>query len=71
MSSVTQLNSGEVQVLAVKIARLLNGVPLGQALAIVEQEVPLLIKDAHVVEVNNPRFKRLATTSVPKPGGSG
>ena len=46
--------------LAVKIAEMLDGIPMGQAIWIIRKIVPLVLKEGHVVNVNSERFKTMA-----------
>ena len=50
------LSECEMDKVAIRIIELLNDVPMGQALAILEKKAPLLLKDSHVVNTHNERF---------------
>lgn len=52
-------SSEEITALAFQICRLLDGVPLGQAMVLVKNEVPSLLADGHLVDTSNPRFVTL------------
>ena len=58
-SNHRHISKAEAQSLAFKIIKQLDGVPMGQALAIVEHDVPLMLKDGHLVDPNNDRFRTL------------
>lgn len=56
------LTDSEMDGLSIRIVEMLNGVPMGQALAILEKRAPLLLKDGHLVNTGNARFTALKGT---------
>jgi len=52
------LTEKETTLIAIKIAKLLNNVPIGQALCIL-RDTKSIICDAHLVEIGTPRFKMI------------
>jgi hypothetical protein len=49
----------ELAILALKICQLLDGLPMGQALWLVKNQVPLFLGDGHLVKTSNPRFVKM------------
>jgi len=56
----THKDEAELKVLAFQICEMLEGIPLGQALWLVADEVPSLLKDGHLVETTRERFKNMS-----------
>lgn len=56
---VEHLTDEQMNALAFRVVELLDGVPVGQAMSILERWAPLILKDGHVVDVTNRRFKAL------------
>lgn len=52
------MSDDKVGDLAVEVAKLLHGEPMGQALRVLE-EAKLVLLDGHVVDVSNERFRSL------------
>jgi hypothetical protein len=59
---LTHKNENELNTLALQICQILNGIPLGQALWLVEKQVPLLLGDGHLVDTTAMRFNAMRTT---------
>ena len=52
-STVTYLSDGEVDALAFQIIDLLHGVPMSQAIALLEHQVPELLRAYHTVNARS------------------
>jgi len=59
MKTPAHKGENELNSLALKICQTLHSVPLGQALWLVEKQVPLLLKDGHIVNTSGQRFKAM------------
>lgn len=53
---LTHSTDTELNELAFRVVDVLDGLPIGQALYVLETVAPSLIKDGHVVGVTNPRY---------------
>jgi hypothetical protein len=63
-SQHTHKSDEEIKALALQICRMLNGVPIGQALNLVKNEVPLLLGDGHLVDISTQRFAAMETCAL-------
>lgn len=52
------LSDEQVDILAVQIAKLLHGAPLGQVLRVLKR-AHVVVLDGHVVDISNDRFKSI------------
>ena len=52
----THKSDEEIKALAFQICKMLDGVPIGQALNLVKNEVPLILCDGHLVDTSTKRF---------------
>ena len=50
---------------ALQVCQLLDGMPMGQAIALVTTLVPLFLGDGHVVNTANPRFVTMKKEHLP------
>lgn len=55
--TVTYVDEARMMEIEQRIVGLLAGVPLSQALALLERRVPELLKIGHVVDPDSPRFR--------------
>jgi len=51
------LTDEQTKTLAIRLIQMLHGVPIGQALYVLTDLAPFLLKDGHVVDVTNHRFQ--------------
>ena len=53
---LTHKTNNELDRLALKICQMLNGLPVGQALNVAQDRVPLILCDGQMVDTSSQRF---------------